>query len=62
MQETMGAESIAPACISSNAVLTETLLEMLFVGLMICLTMRALKFASAESLGFVCFISTEPRF
>ena len=51
-----GDESIARACISSKAAFTETLLEMLFVGLMISLTVRALKFAPGDWLGFICSI------
>src|ERR1700736_265421 len=49
-----GDESISRACISSKTAFTETLSEMLFAGLMISLTVRALKFAPSESLGFIC--------
>src|ERR1700730_13357043 len=49
-----GDESIASACISSRAAFTETLLEMVLAGLMMSLTVRALKFVRPESLGFIC--------
>jgi hypothetical protein len=49
-----GDESISRACISSKAAFTETLSEMLFAGLTMSLTVRALKFAPSESLRFIC--------